>query len=151
MTFSARAVGPTLVLMLLSFALIHRDLGGVALAADVAVAEDAAAADVSGKYDCRGVGVNGNAYKGEVKISKKGHGFHFDWQIGGEQYNGIGFVHEGRISVSWVMVINGMLAHGVVDYKIQENGTLEGKWIDHNAAAVGTEILKPQVRDQATI
>lgn len=142
MTFSARAVGPTFLLFWLSTAITLNGLSSVTLA------EDAVPANLAGIYDCKGVSVNGAAYQGEVRISKKGQGYRFDWQIGGEQYNGIGFVEDGRINVSWILVVDGKVAHGAVSYKIKENGTLEGKWIDHTAAGINTEVLTPQGLDQ---
>lgn len=142
MTFSARVIGSAFLLFSLSIATTLLGLSHVTLA------EDAVPANLVGRYDCNGVGVNGAAYQGEVRISKRGQGYRFDWQIGGEQYNGIGFAEEGRVNVSWILVVDGKVAHGVVSYKINENGTLEGKWIDHNAAVVFTEMLTPQGVDR---
>jgi hypothetical protein len=131
MTHAARGLGLALAVLILT----------------TVAASSARAEALVGKYDCRGMNAGANVYRGEVTITQKGRGYRIDWRIGPQEYNGIGFVDGDRLVVSWIIVAQGALSHGVVNYKINKNGTLEGKWLDASATGVYTEVLTPKTQD----
>lgn len=99
--------------------------------------------NLAGRYECRGTSTGGQVYRGEVNITRQGRGYRLDWTIGRQEYNGIGFIEEGRLVVSWLIVDQGQVSHGVGSYQINKNGILEGKWTDPLARDIYTEILTP--------
>jgi len=104
--------------------------------------------DLSGKYSCVGTSDQGGKYTGEVEIKKVNKGYEITWIVGKTKYAGIGFVDDGRLSVAWAMKTPQGVAIGVVVYKIQNNGRLEGKWTDPALRGIYDETLIPIRKNQ---
>ncbi|MEW4455302.1 hypothetical protein AB1L30_21715 [Bremerella sp. JC817] len=104
---------------------------------------DAAPADLSGMYRCQGTSDQGTPYSGVVEIKQVRKGYQLTWTVDKTKYAGIGFIHDGYLSVAWtVKTVNGT-AIGVLLYKVKEDGTLEGKWTDPSLNGVYDETLTP--------
>ncbi len=86
---------------------------------------------IPGDYFARGTNPNGSKYSGNVKISKKGTSYKFEWTIGSSKYYGVGKLNGNILTVDWGQ------QHPVI-YKILEDGTLSGKWSGGKASEVLT-------------
>ena len=106
------------------------------------------AADLSGQYQCKGTSDQGAAYSGIVEIKKVRQGYQLTWVVGKTKYSGIGFVHDGHMSVAWTVKTPQGTAIGVVQYKLQKNGVLEGKWVDPGLNGIYDEVLVPIEKDR---
>lgn len=84
------------------------------------------AANIAGTYNVTGTNPNGAAYKGALEVIAHGDVFQFRWNAG-SQYDGVGVQNGGVVAVAFAAGANGE-GCGVVDYVIQGDGTLDGKW-----------------------
>ena len=96
----------------------------IAAGADVA---PHAPAVLEGTYDCVGQNPGGAPYRGTVDIKKFGETYRLTWMIGNEVHEGVAFIDNGRLCSSWNVLVNGIVAGGVVIYKIEDT-QLVGKW-----------------------
>ncbi|MEW4565309.1 hypothetical protein AB1K70_22480 [Bremerella sp. JC770] len=119
----------------------------VTLFASVSYA-DPAERDLSGKYQCTGTSNQGGKYVGQVTIKKRNQGYQITWIVDKTTYSGIGFVDEDRLNVAWTLKTPQGVAIGVISYKIQDNGTLEGKWTDPSLKGIYDETLVPIDEDR---
>jgi hypothetical protein len=97
----------------------------------------AAAPDIAGSYNITGTNPTGTSYKGTLQIIPHGDVYQFRWNAGG-QYDGVGVENENVVAVSFTNGADGK-GCGVVDYVIQNDGALVGKWGYWGLDAGGTE------------
>lgn len=91
--------------------------------------------------------LNGTSYQGAINFSKKGAGYHLQWNTNAGSYQGIALKNGNNLFVGW-----GNSTYGVAAYKINKDGTLSGKWMASEGNASGTENLsggKPNVIEGA--
>ncbi len=88
-----------------------------------------------GAYDVTGTNLDGSPYAAKLAVTAEGAGFTFSWDGGKEQ--GFGIQQGDYVSVGL-----GGSHCGFVSYQVKADGTLEGKWGDNKARAVGTEVAK---------
>ena len=93
--------------------------------------------DIAGKYNIVGGNPNGGAYKGTLEVISHGDVYQFRWNAG-TQYDGVGVAIGNIVAVSFANGPNGK-GCGVVDYNIQSDGTLDGKWGYWGANEAGSE------------
>jgi len=89
-------------------------------------ASTAAPPDIAGNYNVVGSNPDGGNYKGKLEVIKHGDVYQFRWNAG-TQYDGVGVQNEKIVAVAFANGPNGK-GCGVVDYDIQSDGTLAGKW-----------------------
>jgi hypothetical protein len=82
--------------------------------------------DFAGNYDIVGANPDGGRYKGKLEVIARGNVYQFRWNAG-TQYDGIGVVNGNVVAVAFASGSNGK-GCGVVDYEIQDDGALDGKW-----------------------
>ena len=93
--------------------------------------------DIAGKYNITGTNPDGAAYRGTMEVITRGDVYQFRWDAG-SQYDGVGIQNGNIIAVSYTTGANGK-GCGVVDYDIQGDGTLDGKWGYWGTNEMGTE------------
>lgn len=81
-----------------------------------------AAPDLAGDYTVTGSNPNGSSYQGTLKIIKQDEVYQFVWQTG-SSFDGVGVQRDDTIAVAF-----GGKGCGVVHYRIESDGTLDGKW-----------------------
>jgi len=82
--------------------------------------------DIAGKYNVLGSNPGGTIYKGTLEVIKRGDVYQFRWNAS-EQYDGVGVANGNIVAVAFASGANGK-GCGVIDYAIQSDGTLDGKW-----------------------
>ena len=82
--------------------------------------------DIAGKYNVVGGNPNGSEYKGTLEVIPHGDVYQFRWDAG-TQYDGVGVANGNVVAVAFANGPNGK-GCGVIDYDIQSDGTLDGKW-----------------------
>jgi hypothetical protein len=83
--------------------------------------------DISGSYDITGMNENGaGAYRGSLAVSNRGDVYQFSWDTAGKKYDGVGVRTDGTVGVAFAAGDSGE-GCGVVLYKIETDGTLDGK------------------------
>jgi hypothetical protein len=95
------------------------------------------AANIAGKYNITGTNPDGAPYRGTLDVIAHGNVYQFRWNAG-SQYDGVGVVNGEVAAVSFTTGENGE-GCGVIDYVIQTDGTLDGKWGYWGVNEVGTE------------
>jgi hypothetical protein len=93
--------------------------------------------DIAGSYNIVGTNPSGTPYKGSLQIIPHRDVYQFRWSAGG-QYDGVGVENESIVAVAFTNGAEGK-GCGVVDYVIQEDGALQGKWGYWSVDAGGTE------------
>lgn len=87
----------------------------------------APATDIAGNYEANGTNINGQGnYKGNLVITKRGEVYQFSWDVGGSKYDGVGVQTDNSVAVSYTSGTDGK-GCGVVLYKINSDGSLDGK------------------------
>jgi hypothetical protein len=94
-------------------------------------------ADISGNYTVAGTNEDGSPYRGELAVIKHGDVYQFRWNAG-KQYDGIGIPNGNVVAVSFTGGANGQ-GCGVVIYKVEADGSLNGKWGMWGTNESGTE------------
>lgn len=89
-------------------------------------APPATRANIAGKYNITGSNPNGTIYRGTLQIIEHGDVYQFRWNAG-NQYDGVGVVNGDVVAVAFANGPDGA-GCGVVDYKIQNDGSLIGRW-----------------------
>lgn len=91
---------------------------------NLAVPASSAAQDISGVYQCDGVGPNGKPYKGVVEIAKNDQTYRLRWTVAPDGiYLGIGIRNGDLLAASYFGQVL-----GVVLYKIEKGPRLVGEW-----------------------
>ena len=83
-------------------------------------------ANIAGNYNIAGTNPTGTIYRGTLHIIEHGDVYQFRWNAG-DQYDGVGVVNGDVVAVAFANGPNGT-GCGVVDYKIQNDGALIGRW-----------------------
>ena len=94
-------------------------------------------ANIAGNYAITGTNPNGSAYRGALAVIEHGDVYQFHWTAG-NQYDGVGVVNGDVVAVSFAVGSNGT-GCGVVDYNIQSDGSLIGRWGYWGKDESGTE------------
>jgi hypothetical protein len=94
-------------------------------------------ANIAGKYTIVGTNPNGTMYRGALEVIEHGDVYQFRWNAG-NQYDGVGVVNGDVVAVSFANGPNGT-GCGVVDYNIQGDGSLAGRWGFWGKDEAGTE------------
>lgn len=91
---------------------------------NLAVPASSVAQDISGVYQCDGVGPNGRPYKGVVEIAKNNQTYRLKWTVAPDGiYLGIGIRKGDELAASYFGQVL-----GVVLYKIEKGSRLVGEW-----------------------
>ena len=93
--------------------------------------------DIGGKYNVTGSNPSGTEYAGTLQVIKRGDVYQFRWNAG-EQYDGVGVANGNIVAVAFANGADGK-GCGVIDYAIQSDGTLDGKWGYWGVNESGTE------------
>ena len=102
------------------------------------------AQDLSGVYQCEGVGPNGKPYRGTVEIAKNEQTYRVKWTIAPDGvYLGIGILKDDMLAVSYF----GQVV-GVVLYKIEKGPRLVGEWtvIGADGQVFSETLTKPSLK-----
>jgi hypothetical protein len=94
-------------------------------------------ANIAGKYNITGTNPNGTMYRGALEVIEHGDVYQFRWNAG-NQYDGVGVVNGDVVAVAFANGPNGT-GCGVVDYNIQDDGALVGRWGFWGKDEAGTE------------
>src|SRR5438046_6613087 len=97
----------------------------------------APAPDVAGHYNIVGTNPNGATYKGTLEVITRGDVYQFRWNAG-TQYDGVGVQNGKIVAVAFANGSDGK-GCGVVDYDIESDGSLNGKWGYWGTNEAGTE------------
>lgn len=82
------------------------------------------AQDLSGVYQCDGVGPSGTKYRGVVEIAKNDQTYRLRWTIAPDGvYLGVGIIKGDQLAASYLGQVL-----GVVLYKIEKGPRLVGQW-----------------------
>jgi hypothetical protein len=94
-------------------------------------------ANIAGKYAIVGTNPNGTIYRGALEVIEHGDVYQFRWNAG-NQYDGVGVVNGDVVAVSFANGPDGT-GCGVVDYNIESDGSLIGRWGFWGKDEAGTE------------
>jgi hypothetical protein len=82
--------------------------------------------DIAGKYETTGTNPNGGQYKADLEVKPHQDVYQFSWTSGKNAYDGVGVMTDTEVAVSYTDGPNGK-GCGVVLYKINSDGSLDGK------------------------
>lgn len=92
--------------------------------------------DIAGDYEATGTNINGQGnYSGNLTVTKRGEVYQFSWDVGGSKYDGVAVQTDNSVAVSYTSGSDGK-GCGVVLYKINSDGSLDGKagyWGNNNS------------------
>jgi hypothetical protein len=97
----------------------------------------AAGSGLAGNYHIHGQNPDGRTYEGALHIEQKGEVYGVTWESGGTTH-GIGVLAGNQLAVSY-----GASACGVIAYRREGAGTLEGIWAMPNSTSTGHETATP--------
>jgi hypothetical protein len=97
----------------------------------------AAGAGIAGNYHIHGKNPDGRPYEGALRIEQRGEVYALTWDSGGTTH-GVGVLQNGRLVAGY-----GDPACGVVAYKKQSAGVLDGVWAMANSTQLGSEMATP--------
>jgi hypothetical protein len=116
---------------------LHRHiLAALAMIGATALAH-AAGTGLAGDYHIHGQNPDGRPYEGALRIAQKGGAYGVTWDSGGTTH-GVGILAGNQLVVGY-----GDAACGVIAYRREGAGTLEGIWAMRNSTAVGHETATP--------
>ena len=105
------------------------------------MAAPAGAQSIGGTYDAEGTNLDGSPYRGTATITlTSSTTCEIKWTTGGTTSQGICMRNGSSFAASYVMGD----AIGLVIYRINSDGTLEGLWTVAGEDGVGTEKLIPE-------
>ena len=96
-----------------------------------------------GLYACKGTNPDGGMYEGRVEIAERKSVYNVKWKVGDQTYVGVALREGDVLSVAWGIPAEGGTAVGVVAYKIEEGGTLTGRW---SVLGGDTTVMKETLR-----
>ncbi len=113
-----------------------------ALCMVIALAASPAPAQRAGIYAMQGVGLDGEAYTGNVSLRPAGPStWHMVWSFADDEpITGMGIVQGDLLSAGYIL--DGVA--GVAWYRIMPDGTLSGRWTAGDGSRTGTETLVPK-------
>ena len=97
-------------------------------------------ANLGGRYNVIGTNPDGSEYRGTLNVTPRGGVYQFRWEAGG-QYEGVGVRNGKMVAVAYTTGNDGS-GCGVVDYTLEPDGTLQGKWGYWGRTGSGTERAK---------
>ena len=104
------------------------------------LAAPAAAQNVGGRYQVRGVNFDGSPYSGVAEISVTSNNTcRIVWQTGGTSSRGICMRNANAFSAAYQLGNS----TGLVIYQMMEDGTMNGLWTIADRSGVGRETLIP--------
>jgi hypothetical protein len=107
----------------------------------IATAAHAEVLTLASVYDASGTNPDGTKYTGTAAVTIiSDTTFSIQWTIGGSLYTGFGMRMNDALSATYM--INGQ--PGLVIYKVDGNGTLNGLWAVRGRNGSGTERLTPR-------
>ena len=115
-----------------------------ALAAAATLA-NAAGGGLAGNYRIHGQNPDGRPYEGALHIEQKGDVYDVTWDSGSTTH-GVGVIEGNQLVVSY-----GDAACGVVAYRREGAGTLQGKWATSTSSAAGSETATPSADGGASL
>jgi hypothetical protein len=96
-------------------------------------------------YAAVGKNFDGSEYRGSAYIEKTAdYTCHIVWRIQQATYEGFCMVYRGFMAVSFTSPDDDV---GLVIYKINADGSMEGGWTYADTDGIGTERLTPITRD----
>ena len=99
------------------------------------------AQDIGGTYTVEGTNLDGSAYAGTATIKLvTDTTCEIEWQTGSTSSVAICSRNDDAFAAAYVLGE----AYGLVIYKIQDDGSLEGLWTVQGKSGVGTEVLTPE-------
>jgi hypothetical protein len=101
----------------------------------------AAAQSIGGSYSVAGTNLDGSNYTGTVEITLTSDTTcEIVWETNGAGSNGICSRNDDSFAAAYVMGE----AVGLVIYKVQDDGILDGLWTIAGKEGTGTEVLTPE-------
>lgn len=99
------------------------------------------AQDIGGRYTVEGTNHDGSTYEGTAEIALTSDTTcAIAWETGATTSQGICSRNDDAFAAAYVLGD----AVGLVIYKVQEDGTLEGLWTIAGKGGTGTETLTPE-------
>lgn len=92
--------------------------------------------DPTGVYYVTGTNPSGTPYRGTLTVERLGNTYALTWETGGIIIEGVGLLQGGILSAGWDC--------GVITYRIQEDGSMEGIWALCGEGRTGTERAVPK-------
>jgi hypothetical protein len=113
---------------------MRRRLAAVLLTAMLLAAGLAQAANLNlaGRYDVTGTNTDGSRYAADLRVTRSGETWRFDWDSGNAV--GVGLVLGDMVAVAY-----GASTCSVVGYLVQKNGDLDGLWASRSST-LGSEL-----------
>ena len=110
-------------------------------AALIALAAPAWAQDIGGTYSVLGTNHDGSTYSGDATITLTSDTTcEIVWETGGSTSNGICSRNNDAFAAAYVLGES----MGLVIYKVQPDGTMQGLWTLQGQSGTGTEVLTPK-------
>ena len=107
----------------------------------IASAVPALAAEVGGNYTVAGTNFDGSPYGGTATITVSSNSTcEIAWQTGESESVGICMLLDDAFAAGYVL--NDVV--GLIIYKVQDDGVLNGVWTAAGMDGAGTEVLTPQ-------
>lgn len=98
------------------------------------------AAEVGGNYRVQGTNFDGAPYEGTATIAVSSNSTcEIAWQTGATESVGICMLLDDAFAAGYVL--NDVV--GLIIYKVQDDGTLNGVWTAAGMDGAGTEVLTP--------
>jgi len=83
--------------------------------------------DIAGEYSAKGTNPDGTgAYEASLLVTKRDDVYQFSWDSKGNKYDGVAVMTDSAVAVAYTDGDNGK-GCGVVLYKINSDGSLDGK------------------------
>lgn len=113
----------------------------LAAAALMASLSAASAQSIGGEYTVQGTNLDGSAYGGTAMVTLTSDTTCvIEWQTEATTSQGICSRNDDAFAAGYVMGES----YGLVIYKLQEDGSLEGLWTIQGKNGTGTEVLTPK-------
>lgn len=90
----------------------------------------------TGVYHVTGTNPDGTPYQGTLTVERLGDTYTLTWETGSTVIEGVGLLQGNILSAGWDC--------GVITYRVQEDGSMEGIWALCGAGNTGTERAVPQ-------
>lgn len=95
--------------------------------------------DITGSYDIVGTNLQGQMYEGTLNIQPSGTVYQLSWETNAGNYTGTAILYDTTLAVTYGQA--GLC--NVVAYKIQNDGTLDGLWVEQGQTVLAREVAEP--------
>lgn len=113
-------------------------LAAAVLAAGISAAS---AQSIGGEYSVEGTNLDGSSYKGDAVITLTSDTTCvIQWKTGSTTSDGICSRNDDAFAAGYVLGNS----YGLVIYKVQEDGTMQGLWTIQGQNGTGSETLTPK-------